>query len=404
MIRGLWFFAQLTVLVLAAVWLADQKGAVSILWRGWLIETSVGVLAPIVLLISVVIVLLWRLWRGLRGTPHAISRFRLRRRRDSGRVAMIRSLSAIAAGDGTLALKHASEAEAIGEPALAHLAAAEAAELAGDIPRAKLEYGKLRDRPDTALIGLKGLIGLTESEGDFALALTLTRKARTVAPKSPWAARHQFELEQRTGAYAEAERTLADAVRLGAFSAAEGDRQSARLLLTRGREAEAQGNDTEALGFAERAHKQDAALAEATLLGVRLLARSGRTPAAERMLSQGWAAAPDVALARAWLDLAPRSDATARIRQAERLQALDRGNPIARLVLAEAELAARRWAEARNHLAALEDSMREGDAYPRYCQLMAYLESESGNPTGAQNWLKRSLAPEDGRKALSSAA
>ena len=390
MIRGLWIFAQLTVLVLAAVWLADQKGAVSILWRGWLIETSVGVLAPIVLLISVVIVLLWRLWRGLRGTPHAISRFRLRRRRDSGRVAMIRSLSAIAAGDGTLALKH--------------LAAAEAAELAGDIPRAKLEYGKLRDRPDTALIGLKGLIGLTESEGDFALALTLTRKARTVAPKSPWAARHQFELEQRTGAYAEAERTLADAVRLGAFSAAEGDRQSARLLLTRGREAEAQGNDTEALGFAERAHKQDAALAEATLLGVRLLARSGRTPAAERMLSQGWAAAPDVALARAWLDLAPRSDATARIRQAERLQALDRGNPIARLVLAEAELAARRWAEARNHLAALEDSMREGDAYPRYCQLMAYLESESGNPTGAQNWLKRSLAPEDGRKALSSAA
>ena len=79
MIRGLWFFAQLTVLVLAAVWLADQKGAVSILWRGWLIETSVGVLAPIVLLISVVIVLLWRLWRGLRGTPHAISRFQIGR-------------------------------------------------------------------------------------------------------------------------------------------------------------------------------------------------------------------------------------------------------------------------------------------------------------------------------------
>jgi uncharacterized membrane-anchored protein len=38
-IRGLWFFAQLGVLVLGAVWLAEQNGAVSIEWRGWLVET-----------------------------------------------------------------------------------------------------------------------------------------------------------------------------------------------------------------------------------------------------------------------------------------------------------------------------------------------------------------------------
>ena len=50
--------------------------------------------------------------------------------------------------------------EAIGEPALAHLAAAEAADMAGDTARAAAEYQRLADRPDTRLIGLRGLTGL----------------------------------------------------------------------------------------------------------------------------------------------------------------------------------------------------------------------------------------------------
>ena len=76
-----------------------------------------------------------------------------------------------------MALRHASEAEEVGEPALAHLAAAEAAELAGDIGRAEAEYERLRGRPDTVLIGLRGLIGLAEGRGDIPAAI-LSRQAR----------------------------------------------------------------------------------------------------------------------------------------------------------------------------------------------------------------------------------
>ena len=52
MIRGLWFFAQLAVLVIGAVWLAEQQGPVSVEWHGWLMETSAGVLILIVLVLS----------------------------------------------------------------------------------------------------------------------------------------------------------------------------------------------------------------------------------------------------------------------------------------------------------------------------------------------------------------
>jgi HemY protein len=390
MIRGLWFIAQLALIVLLSVWLAEQKGPVSIEWHGRLIETSVGVLLLALVVGAAILLVLWRIWRAIVGTPHAISRFHFRRRRDRGRVAIIRALSAIAAGDGATALARASEAEAIGEPAVAHLAAAQAAELAGDTTRAEAEYGRLAGRPDTALIGLRGLMGLSERRGDLAKAVELARQARKVAPKSPWVALRLSELEAQAGDLAEAERTLAAAAKLGALQAEEADRRLAALLLARAEKSAEAGDASDALADAERAHTLDPALGGAAILAARLMARSGRIPAAERILSETWAVAPSAALAHAWIRLAPKGDVTQRLRQAERLHALDRNDFEGRLALAEVEMASGRWAEARTHLAAV---VHPGDA--RYCHLMAYLESASGNEAAARSWLERSLAADE---------
>jgi HemY protein len=395
MIRGLWFFVQLTLLVLASVWLAEQKGAVSIEWGGWLLETSAGMLAFIVLAAAGILVLLWRLWRLIKGTPHAIGRFRLHRRRNAGYAALVRSLSAIAAGEGAEALRLATRSEEIGEPVLAHLAAAEAAEMAGDIPRAEAEYKRLRDRPDTALIGLRGLIALAERRDDLAHALELAVQARKLAPKSPWAATRLYEFEARMGRFADAERTLADATKLGAYTTGEGDRLLARLLLRKGLDAEAAGREADALSDAERSQTLDLSLSGAAVLGARILARSGRIPAAERMLSESWKVAPDPALSRAWLALSPKGDINARLRQAERLYALDRDSVEGRLCLAETELATARWGEARKHLVLMPDMEKDGAISRRHSRLMAFLESAAGNEAAAQSWFEKSLAVED---------
>ena len=391
--RGLWFFLQLAVLVIVAVWLAEQPGAVSVEWRGWLLETSFGVLILVIVLLAALASLLWWVWRSIKGTPHAIGRYRLHRRRTKGYAALVRSLAAVAAGDAQAALDHASNAEEIGEPALAHLAAAEAAEMVGDTARAKAEYLRLRNRPDTMLIGLRGLIGLAEAAGDLPEATKLARQARKQSPKSPWMARRLFELETRMGAFADAERTLSEATKLGAFSAEESNRLLARLLLSRAEAAAMAGRDADALTDAERAHELDPALGAAAELGVRLLARAGRIPAAERMVTQSWSVAPSKTLARAWMALAPAGDVTARLKQAERLYALDRENVEGRLALAEAELAAGRWSEARAHLAALSDLPAGAVGTRRYARLMAYLESASGHEEAAQGWFDKSLAP-----------
>jgi HemY protein len=392
MIRGLWFFVQLAIVVLVAVWLAEQQGAVSVEWHGWLLETSAGILILSVLVAAALVLVLWRILRSVLGTPHAIGRFRHRRRRNRSYAALVRSLAALASGEGVLALRHASDAEAIGEPALGHLAAAEAAEMAGDIARADEEYTKLSERPDTMMIGLRGLTGLAERQGDFKAAIGHAARARKLAPKSPWAAAKLFDLEERTGALDQAERTLADAAKLGAVPPTEAERKLGRLLLTRAKASLAQGNESEALKDAERAHQIAPGLAEAAVLSARLLARSGRTPAAERILTRSWSAGPDAELARSWLALAPKTDITARLRQAERLLVLDRGSDEGHLAVAEAELAGGRWAEARSHLSALSLSTQAG---ARFCHLMAYLESASGNETAARGWFEKTLSIEE---------
>ncbi len=392
MIRGFWFFVQLAIVVLVAVWLAEQQGAVSVEWHGWLLETSAGILILSVLIAAVLVLLLWRIIRSVLGTPRAIGRFRHRRRRNRSYVALVRSLAALSSGEGVVALRYASEAEAIGEPALGHLAAAEAAKQAGDIARADEEYTKLSERPDTMMIGLRGLASLAESQGDLATALTHAARARKLAPKSPWAAAKLFDLEQRTGAFDQAEKTLADAAKLGAVPPTEAERLLARLLLTRANAALAKGSESDALKDAGRAHQLAPGLTEAAILAARLLAQSGRTPAAERILARSWSAAPNVDLARSWLALVPKADGTARLRQADRLLALDRGSDEGHLAVAEAELAGGRWAEARSHLSALSLSTQTSS---RFCHLMAYLEGASGNEAAARGWFEKTLGTDE---------
>jgi uncharacterized membrane-anchored protein len=99
------------------------------------------------------------------------------------------------------------------------------------------------------------------------------------------------------------------------------------------------------------------------------------------------------------MTLAPKTDTTARLRQAERLNGLLHDSEEGRLALAEAELAAGRWAEARGHLTGLIAAKPGGATNTRYCSLMAYLEAASGNETAARDWFEKSLsegAPNDG--------
>src|SRR4051812_36199337 len=111
MIRVVVFFLAIAIAALAAAWLADRPGAVTITWLGYSIETSVMVAAAAVAILCAWAVFLWSLLRLIFRSRHLIARGRANRRRNNAQRAVARGLIAIGAGDITMARRYAAEAE-----------------------------------------------------------------------------------------------------------------------------------------------------------------------------------------------------------------------------------------------------------------------------------------------------
>ena len=97
----------IAALVVAAVFLADHPGQVEIVWQGWQIETSVGVLIAAAVVAALAVALLLWLITGS-GSPRALLRRRRERRRRAGYQALTRGMVAVAAGDPQEARRHAA--------------------------------------------------------------------------------------------------------------------------------------------------------------------------------------------------------------------------------------------------------------------------------------------------------
>ena len=84
MIRGLLGLLVVAGLITAAIFFADHPGQVEIVWQGWQVDTSVGVLAVAAVLAGVAIALLFWLGSLILDSPRAFLRHRRERRRRAG--------------------------------------------------------------------------------------------------------------------------------------------------------------------------------------------------------------------------------------------------------------------------------------------------------------------------------
>src|SRR5512132_3349371 len=78
--------------------LAEFPGAISLTWRDWRIDTSLGVFVAAMLVVCAIVALAYRLWWSLRKAPRMIERARLERRHRLGYEALSRGLVAVGAG------------------------------------------------------------------------------------------------------------------------------------------------------------------------------------------------------------------------------------------------------------------------------------------------------------------
>jgi len=398
MIRFLILFLVIVVLGSLAAVLADNPGSIAVDWGGWRVDTSAGLVVVAVLFVIAIAALIYRFWRWLRQAPRVLGDARAQSRIKRGHTELSNGLVAVAAGDAKTAAKHAKRAEALlDEPVLTLLLSAQAAQLAGDERLAESQYRSMLERPETEILGLRGLLGQAGRSGDRQAALKLAKRAGELSPGTPWVVEAGFRLEAEAGHWQDAETALDRAERLKLYPADEVKRNRAVLRYGAAAAAAAQGRSSDALGLVRGARKLAPDFIAAAHLEARLYSADGKTQKAERVLSDVWAKAPHPSLGVLWQQIHGDLDADKRLARLDVLLPRNQNHRESRVLEAGAAFRAEDWQRTRTALEAL--LAEEADPDQRVCRLMAeFEETYKGNAAAARDWLvKAAHAPQAGR-------
>ncbi|EWY40528.1 enzyme of heme biosynthesis (hemY-like) [Skermanella stibiiresistens SB22] len=392
MSRAIWFLIKLAIVVAIAIYFVEHPGSVTIDWMGYAINTSFAILLVVIVALVGVAALGYRLWRGLRGAPGMMGRRSRARKRERGYRALTRGMVAVAAGDAAGARRYAREADTmLRDPPLTMLLSAQAAQLNGDEKAAEHYFQTMLERPETAFLGVRGLLTQAIRDGNQTEALQLARRAKSLQPQTPWVLTTLFDLETRAAQWGRAEQTLLDGIKSGAFPAEAGRHHRAALLLERSYESELEGHHDDALRYAQSAAKLEPSFPPAASRLARLLARTGKHRKGAKVIEKAWTARPHPELADAYRDISQDSDPLAQVKRFERLQSLAPNNLDGHVALARAAMSAKLWGEARNHLS---KALAERPSDKIYRMLAELAEAEHGDIAAARDWLAKAANAE----------
>jgi HemY protein len=393
-LRALLWFVVAAVLMFAAVWLADRPGSVTMQWRGWRLDTSVGVLLAAVLILVLLVLALWLLYRWIVGAPGALLEGWGDSRRRRGYRALTQGLAAVAAGDAAEAQKNARKAEQLlSEPSLTLLLSAQAAQLNGDREAATRAFNAMLEDEQMAFLGLRGLIARSLQDGNQAQALDYAERAFRLRPQTPWVVHSLFDMQAQAGQWKPAQETLETGLRTRVVAQDKGRALKALLLVERSRSAERGRREVDALALAREAFGlAPERIAVASRLA-ELQIRTGQGARAMKTLERGWSLAPHPDLATLYLEASGETDPLKRVGIVRRLVEHKIDDVESHVAIAQAALDAGLWGEARSHLELA------GGEHPtaRICRLMADVEERSGgDPAKLHEWLARAaMAPAD---------
>ncbi len=389
MIRSVAGVLIVGAVVAVAIFLADRPGRVDIVWQGWQLETSVGVLIAAAVLAALVV---WLLVSGLGliiSSPRRLVRRRRERRRRAGYRALAQGMVAVAAGDAQEAQRFARRADVLlADPPLTLLLSAQAAQLDGDEGAAKKYFTAMLERRETEFLGLRGLLNQALRAGDRGTALQLTARATALRPRTRWATLTRFDLEAREGRWEAALQTLAELTRRRLLPREKARHHRGVILHELSVAAFAGGDRRRATALAAEAQTLTRDLASPAAHYARLLLADRKAGRAAKAIERAWRTAPHPELAQVYAEICRSEPPLARVKAFERLAAQNPATCESHVARAEAAIGAQLWGEARRHL----EAAIAGEPTTRLCLLSARLEeAENGDLGAMREWLDRAV-------------
>jgi HemY protein len=387
MFRIILFLILIALAAAGAAWVADQSGTMVLSWSVWRIETSFPVFVLALGLLVVAAVLLWSIVRALWRAPERVRRARRERLQARGHRAITHGLLAIGHGDAAAARTHAEVARRLAShDPLALLLHAQSAQLDGDREGAQRAFRAMAERPDTRLLGLRGLFIEAQRADDPAAAVIIAEQALKHAPSSAWASQAALGFRCAGGDWTGALAILDNNLSSGLIDKAQYRRQRGVLLTARALELETSDRDLSRNTIME-AIKLAPTLIPAAVLASKYESEAHQVRRAMRIIEAAWLAQPHPDLAEAYAYVRLGDSARQRLVRVETLAAKVPGHPEGALAIARAAIDASEFARAR---AALEPLLAEPTQ--RVAMLMAEIErSEHGDSGRARAWTLRAV-------------
>jgi HemY protein len=374
--------------------LIEQPGSLTLDFAGYQFEASIPVAVAGLLLIIAATVVLWAIAMAVLRLPGRWSGGSRTKRRDKGFDALSPGFIAVGSGDAARARKAAHVAERLlpSEP-LTQVLKAQAAQLAGDRRVAEETFHKMTLKPETKLLGLRGLHIEARRREDADAAHHFAKEAHDIAPV-PWAGAAMLEHLAAQGDWQKAREAIEASLTAKAIDAPTAQNLRAVIETAMAMEKE-RDHPHDALHLARQALKRRPGFAPAAVAAARVLARHGDQKQSLKLIETVWATKPHPDLAAAYLEALSGESNTTKLARVERLARAAPNAPESRHIVAEVALSARDFAKARAALAPLLAAENHPTAHT--CLMMAEIEDGEHGPSGpVREWLARgSRAPRD---------
>lgn len=396
LVKILAFVAFVMVATFGATMLLDMDGSATIDIGGQaatfsVIELVIGliVMVALVWLTFKLIGLLIATFRFLNGDETAISRYFSRNRERKGYEALSEGMMALASGEGRLAMAKANRAEKFLErPELTNLLTAQAAEMAGDRKTAEETYRKLLEDDKTRFVGVRGIMKQKLEEGDTETALVLAEKAFAIKPKHVETQDTLLRLQAEKSDWKGARKTLTAKLKTGQLPRNVHKRRDAVLALSEAKGIFADGQTLEAQEASIEANRMSPDLVPAAVMATQAYVEKGNARAASRVVKKAWEVTPHPDLAAAFAAITPNEDPAARIKRFRALTKLNPDHPETKMLLAELNIAAEDFHEARRSISSLVAEAPTA----RSLTIMAAIERGEGSEDAVvRGWLAKAL-------------
>ncbi len=394
MIRALWFFLQLAIVVCAAIWISTQRGTVDVAWNDYTISLHLGIFLLFLTLFTIIAVAFFRIIGAVINFPAGMSRRRRERNRKKGFQALTRGFVAIAAGDAKKATALARDVRHLlpDEMGLPLLLEAQAARLRGDEGAARQTFEQLLLDKDAGFFGVRGLLKSSLDEGDHEKALAYARDALAQNPKQPWVLKSVYDLEILSRRWSDAMRTLDRARKVGAIDARQARRDEIALLMIQAENDHHAANEKARLKTIEHVIKIDPAFTPAVTALAQHYLDTDKPGKAAGVIERAWKINPHPDLAALWDRAIPKTqtiDPLRRLRWCENLLAFRPDSVDGQLAAARAAMEAGLNGEARAHLV-IAENLRASAAVFR---LRADVEESAGAGSAAvRGWLDQAAS------------